>query len=79
MHPDAGHGGKRPKRCLPAKLHERPAHYDANAEEPAENPMAESCFRHPQVAMTINHRAKQRQLTVFYRLLPHLRRNRAND
>src|SRR6266851_3981812 len=31
MNADARHGGSRPKRCLPAKLHPKIAHYGLNS------------------------------------------------
>jgi hypothetical protein len=81
MNADARHGGLRPKRGLPAKLHfeNRPTtHYRLNSKITTTRlrvPIRASSI--PQVSADHNHSLKARQLTLFYQLLPHLCRIRA--
>ena len=76
MNADADDGSLRPKRCLPAKLHSKNAHTDLPKDRT--DPFFRSIrLKVPQVTADNSHCPKARQLTLFYRLLPYLRRIRA--
>jgi hypothetical protein len=79
MNADAGHTGLRTKRCLPAKFHQEPAPLRPNATytRPDEPAKADRPNPYPQVTANHSHCLKQRQLTLFYRLLPQTCRIRA--
>src|SRR6516225_9518136 len=54
MHADTRHSSLRPKRGLPAELHDRPAHYDfTQSNFGPEIPRPIRAFRYPQVAANI--------------------------
>jgi hypothetical protein len=77
MNADTRHGGLRPKRCLPAKFHSKTAHYRLNLKIRTTRFRVPIRLKFPQVAADNSHCLKQRQLTLFYQLLPHLCRIRA--
>ena len=71
MNADARHGGLRPKRCLPAEFHPKTAHYRLTQEiEPIRLVQCRIRLKYPQVTADHSHCLKDRQLTLFYRLLP---------
>src|SRR5581483_8451423 len=77
MYTDASYSGLRTKRCLPAKLHWKPAHHDLPL---SPIPTALRPLRTlgiPKSRADDNRSPKQRQLTLLYRLLPYLGRIRA--
>jgi hypothetical protein len=78
MNADARHGGLRPKRCLPAKFHSKPPTTDLLKNETGHIPQPIR-FQYPQVTADHSHSPKERQLTLFYRLLPNLCRNHAQS
>ncbi len=78
MNADARHGGMRPKRCLPARFHAKTAHYRLILKRSERlDWRALIRLKYPQVTADHSHCLKDRQLTLFYRLLPYLGRIRA--
>jgi hypothetical protein len=78
MNANASHGGLRTKRCLPAKFHQEPPHYDhCDLYSPEPSGQGRRPNPYPQVTANHSHCLKQRQLTLFYRLLPQTCRIRA--
>jgi hypothetical protein len=75
MNADARHGGLRTQRCLPAEFHQLPT-TDSPKDQNDRIARADSSSG-PQVMADHSHCPKARQLTLFYRLLPHLRRIQA--
>jgi hypothetical protein len=69
----------RSKRCLPAKFHPKTAHHYRLNLKVRTNAIYADRFvlQVPQVATDNSHSPKARQLTLFYQLLPHLCRIRA--
>src|SRR5260370_20457663 len=70
MNADAHHGGKRPKRCLPAKFHSRTAHYRLNLKARTTRlrvPIRVSSFpKSRQTIVTASKRANSRFFTNCY-------------
>jgi hypothetical protein len=70
MYADACHGGFRCKRCLTAELHSKLPTTDPLCDAPIRaSAVRPKC---PRVSTDHSHRLKERQLTVFYQLLPYL-------
>jgi hypothetical protein len=72
MNANTCHGGLRPKRCLPAKFHPKTAHYRLYLKINSTRLGEPIRLKYPQVTADHSHCLKERQLTLFYRLLPNL-------
>src|SRR5258707_2965561 len=72
MNADARHGGLRPKRCLPAKLHPKTAHHYRLNSKLRTTPfcLPESCFKFPKSGRTIVSASKRANSRFFTNCYP---------